>query len=410
VRVPAPLGNVLRPLLDHEVLLILSVSTTLVMLGQGIVGPILPLFARSFGVSTAAIGLTLSAFALARMLTNVPSGLVADRWGRRILLIGGPLITGAGSLMSAFATGLPSLLLWRFVAGAGSAMYMTGAVIVVTDIATNENRGRLLAINQSALLLGITLGPAIGGVVAQVFDLRAPFIVVAVAAFVAAGWNFLRVPETRGLQAQEGPRDTPDEHSAAIEMRPLMLAFTANFMLIGLVSFGVFMGRSGRQTIVPLLGREEIGLGEAAVGGAFALMALINLVMTLPAGAVVDRFGVKRAIVPSALISAAGFMLFGFAGGTVAFFAAAVVLGIGSGMLGPSPPAYIAAVAPDHMRGAVMGMFRTVGDSGFVIAPPLVGYLADHAGYEWSMAVLASVMVFAALLFARFATYDLLRR
>ena len=97
MRFPAPLGRVFRPLLDHEVLLIVSVSTTLVMLGQGIAGPILPLFARSFGVSTAAIGLTLSAFALARMLTNVPSGLVADRWGRRILLIGGPIVTGLGS-------------------------------------------------------------------------------------------------------------------------------------------------------------------------------------------------------------------------------------------------------------------------------------------------------------------------
>ncbi len=45
-----------------------------------------------------------------------------------------------------------------------------------------------------------------------------------------------------------------------------------------------------------------------------------------------------------------------------------------------------------------------------MIAPPLVGYLLDHAGYEWSVAVLASTMVFAALLFARFAPYDELRR
>ena len=69
---PTPFGGILRPLLDHEVLLVVSVSTTLVMLGQGITALSFPMFARSFGVSTAAIGLTLSAFALARMLTNVP--------------------------------------------------------------------------------------------------------------------------------------------------------------------------------------------------------------------------------------------------------------------------------------------------------------------------------------------------
>ena len=170
------------------------------------------------------------------------------------------------------------------------------------------------------------------------------------------------------------------------------------------------MARSGRQTVIPLMGGEEIGLQEGAVAGLFALMALINLFLTVPAGTVVDRFGVKTAILPSALVSGVGFMMFGFAGGTLSFFLAAVVLGVGSGMLGPSPPAYIAAVSPQHVRGAMLGMFRTLGDLGFVIAPPLVGYLADHAGYEWSMAVLASALVFSALLFARFATYEELRR
>ncbi len=86
------------------------------------------------------------------------------------------------------------------------------------------------------------------------------------------------------------------------------------------------------------MGREEIGLEAGAVGGLFALMALINLLLTVPAGAVVDKYGVKMAILPSALVSAAGFMLFGFAGGTISFFFAAIVLGFGSGLLGPSPP------------------------------------------------------------------------
>ena len=106
---------------EHERLLMISISTVLVMAGQGVISPILPLYARQFGVGAAAVGLTLTVFALARLLLNVPLGLLSDRYGRRLLLVGGPVITAVGMIGSGLAPTFAQLLLWRFVAGRARA-------------------------------------------------------------------------------------------------------------------------------------------------------------------------------------------------------------------------------------------------------------------------------------------------
>ena len=127
------------------------------MAGQGVVGPVVPLYARDFGVSASVVGLTLTVFALARLILNVPAGLIADRFGRRVLLIGGPILTSIGMFGSGFANGIGSLLIWRFVAGAGSALYMSGALIYLIDIAPPDRRARYVATNQSVSYTHLTL-------------------------------------------------------------------------------------------------------------------------------------------------------------------------------------------------------------------------------------------------------------
>ena len=113
----------------YEQLIAICLSTVMVMAGQGIISPVLPLYADSFGVSTALVGATFAVFGLARLVTNVPAGLMADRSGRRRLLVGGPLITAVGMFGSGLAGTIWVLLVFRFVAGLGSALYMTGATI-----------------------------------------------------------------------------------------------------------------------------------------------------------------------------------------------------------------------------------------------------------------------------------------
>lgn len=95
--------RVIEPLRENVALLMVCLATGIIMLGQGVISPVLPLYAKDFGVSAAMVGATISVFGLARMLLNLPAGLLSDRFGRRLLLVGGPAITALGSFLSAGA-------------------------------------------------------------------------------------------------------------------------------------------------------------------------------------------------------------------------------------------------------------------------------------------------------------------
>jgi MFS family permease len=402
-------ARVVRPLAENQTLLILCVTTSVVMMGQGIISPVLPLYAESFGVGTAAIGLTITAFGVARLVVNLPAGFISERHGRRLLLFGGPAITVVGSVASGLAPTFAWLLVSRFVAGAGSAMYMTGAMILLTDITSDENRGRVMSIYQGSLLAGVSLGPAVGGFVAQGFGLDAPFYVVAVLALLAMFLSFGRMPETvheARRAARPGGDDNPPSGRGAV----LSLLARPDFLLVCMLSGSIFLTRTGgRLTLIPLLGENRLGMSPALLGAVFTMMTLLNLATLAPAGTMIDRLGRKAVIVPSALVTGSALVLFAVSGNVGLFVIAAVIHGLGTGIVGPAPAAYAADIAPPGLRGVSMGLFRTFGDAGFVIGPVLLGALADLAGFGWALAFNALILVSIALLFAVFARETLRR-
>lgn len=395
-----PVRRALGPLMEHEQLLMISISTVLVMAGQGVISPVLPLFAEELGVGAAVIGLTLSFFALARLILNVPLGLLSDRYGRRVLLITGPLVTSVGMIGSGLAGDIYQLLAWRFVAGAGSAMYMTGAQIYLADISTAATRARFMGTNQGALLLGVSIGPAVGGTVAEFWGLRAPFHVVGAFALIAMVYAYLRLPETRHL-AESAPTPEPAAAGAPRPRRAwLTFALSRDFLAVAAVTLAIFFTRTAaRQTIMPLLASARLGFSAGALGALFTAMSVVNMLLIAPASFIADRYGRKAAIVPSGLVVAGSLLLLGMSSTTLVFVVASMILAVGTSIAGPAPAAYAADIAPPHLRGLGMGMYRSSGDIGFMIGPPLLGLVADATSYGWALAVNAALMGATALLF-----------
>ncbi len=396
------LGRAFRPLREHERLLMISISTVLVMAGQGVVAPILPSFAQSFGVSTFMIGLTLTSFALARMVLNVPLGLLSDRRGRRVLLVGGPIVTAVGMFGSGFAPDIWQLLAWRFVAGAGSSMYMTGAQIYLVDVSTPQTRAMFLGTNQMAISLGVSLGPGIGGITAELFGLRAPFHLVGAAALVAAVYAYWRLPETRHLALSE-PREEPDDRStpAPAGRAWVRMIRSRGFVAVALVTTMIFFTRgAARQTLIPLIAIDDLGFSEGALGG-FLMASSLLLMVLLPAAAfIADRFGRTAAILPGGLII--GVALFGVAASeaVLPFVVSGLVLSVGFGILGPAPAAYASEIAPPELRGLAMGLYRTAGDFGLLVGAPLLGLIADAGGFGWALSTNGLLMIGAVVFFA----------
>ena len=407
-------ARVIRPLAENQTLLILCGTTAVVMMGFGIISPVLPLYAQSFGVGTAMIGLTITVFGVARLVVNLPAGFLSERYGRRLLLYGGPAVTVLGSLAGGLAPTFGWLIASRFVAGAGSAIYMTGAMILLTDITTDENRGRIMSIYQGSLLAGVSLGPAVGGFVAQAFGLAAPFFLVAALAGLAMLWSFGRMPETVHLSrdlattaAREPGGEAPPRQTARQSI--LSLLARPDFLLVSMLTMSIFLTRTGgRLTLLPLVG-DGLGMSPGILGLVFAMMTVLQLIVLAPGGTMIDKLGRKAVIVPSALVTGVALVLFALSGNVWVFIMAAVIHGFGTGILGAAPAAYAADIAPPGMRGVTMGLYRTFGDAGFVIGPVALGGLADLTGFGVALTFDAIVLVSFALLFGIFARETLRR-
>ena len=349
------------------------------MAGQGIISPVLPLFANEFGVGATAIGFVVGIFGLSRLFLNLPSGMIGERFGRRLLMCGGLVLGAAGLFLTGTASSIVFMALWRFVSGAGSAMYMTGAMSFIADVSTPGNRGRLMSLQQGSLLLGTDLGPIIGGFVAATLGYRWPFYMAGMLSGAAALWVVLRLPETRREPAAAQPVAAPRKARRGWDLRVVgRLLANPTFVLLSLFTMMVFFTRTGsRQTIMPLLAVDRAGMSATSLGFLFTFMTTINLLLVLPAGALTDRLGRKAVIMPGALVPVAGLSLFAWSSTMWLFFAGGALLGLGTGLIGPAPAAYAGDLSPDGKTGVTMGLYRTFGDVGFVVGPVLLGMIAD---------------------------------
>ncbi|MEI6136141.1 MAG: MFS transporter, partial [Chloroflexota bacterium] len=170
-------------------------------------------------------------------------------------------------------------------------------------------------------------------------------------------------------------------------------------LLVSIINLSIFATRTGgRQTIMPLLG-AQIGIPIAALGGIFTMMALVNMLLVVPASALADRYGRRWTIVPSGIL--VGLSLFWMAGATTytAFFLAAFVHAVSSSISASAPVAYAVDIAPPGMRGITLGMFRSAGDVGVMAGPPILGLVADNGTFGQALIVNGVFMIVASLTF-----------
>lgn len=369
-------------------------------LGFGSIVPVVALYAEDFGVNQTAIGLTIAVYGMARFLVNLPAGRLADLIGRRSTLALGGLITVVGTVICAVAPSYGVFLVARFIAGAGAACVLTAGQIVLADIASPHNRGRVMAIYQGVFIFSVGAGAFPGGWLADRISLAAPFWANAVlaAAVTALAWRF--VPETRGLRSQEdGPSLAGPGLPFGEQLRIIVRA--PGFQLISLVSFTAFFARTGGLfNVIPLLAENEIGLSPGQIGVGIGMISIVGLVLVYPSGALVDRFGRKAVIVPSTLISAVAMLAFGAIGTFAAFIACTIFWSAASGVSGAAPAAYTADIAPPGLTAPTMGLYRALADAGYVVGPLALGAISDVWSTDAALIVTAILLAASGLLFA----------
>jgi len=374
-------------------ILSIYVPSFFIFLGMSIVSPILPIYAESFNVDYTMVSLAISIYALGRLIVDLPVGVIADKFGRRPLMIFGTLILTICSFLNASAPNFAIFLLYRFIEGVGSAMWMTSRTTLLADILKPHERGRVMSYFQSFMLIGSAAGPTVGGIIAVRWGIQAPFYFYALAGGISLALTIFLVKEPDNSQNRhhEGSHFSIPVIKRLLTNRSYMMAclatLTAFFLMTGI-----------RSTIIPLYANTELKLGEEQIGLVLSAATVMNLLMTVPIGYGLDYYGRKPIIVVSIILAALACSLFPFTTSFLTIVVASVVLGIGTSGAQQAPLAMASDATINEPHGLSMGVYRFFGDMGYVIGPIILGLIADRYGLKLPFFFMTGLMLISGLL------------
>jgi MFS family permease len=397
---------------------VLAVIAFVVALGFGVVAPAIPLFARSYGVGTTAIGLAVSAFAFFRFASAFGCGALVERLGERAVLATALVVVAVGTGLAGLAGSFPVFLGLRSASGIGSAMFTVAALSLLLRTAPPAERGRSAATYQGGFILGGIAGPAAGGFLTEVSP-RLPFFLYAGFLLVAGA---VAVSQLRGRPGRTVPAGTPagapsslasaaDQAGgteptagvpaavpaaggsagppagglrAALRTRAYLAALVAN-LGVGWMLFGV------RNSLVPLYVTEELGKTAAWAGAGLLAGSMAQAVGLLRAGRLADSWGRRPSLLLGASLATAATAVLALPAQTAVFLLAMATVGLGASLLSSVPAAVVGDVSPQR-GGRVVAVFSMVADLGAITGPLVAGWLTDTAGFQVAFAVSAAVL------------------
>jgi MFS family permease len=366
---------------------VLVFASFFVAVGFGIISPTLPLFARSFGVSHAQVGAILAAFAFARFATGLISGKLVDHFGERLVYSFGIGFVSVTSFAAGFAQNYNQLLIFRAVGGFGSSMFSVAAGSILLRAVDDDHRARAQSLYNGSFLIGMMAGPVVGGALSG-FSLRAPMIIYGflLIGASASGAFLLRNSALAAKPTAKEERETITLKSA-LALKPYRSA-----LIISFITSWVLFGMS--RSILPLFMVEEIKVSPSFMGLGFTISTIINGVFLLKAGKLSDLNGRRY----SAVLGTSFLTLFILALALTTkpwmFIAASVIVGFGGAFLSTTPSAIVGDVL-EGKGGQVIGLFQMAGDAGAMVAPLILGAIADGYGYRPAFLISAALMLVA---------------
>jgi MFS family permease len=358
------------------------------MLGQE--RTILPLIARDvFGLTafTAILSFIL-AFGLTKAITNLAAGALADRYGRKPVLVGGWLVGVPVPLLLIWAPEWGWVIVANVLLGINQGLAWSSTVIMKVDLVGPARRGLALGLNEAAGYLAVALTALATGYLAAQAGLRPePFFLGLAIAGLGLGVSVVFVRETRGYVALE-PSDASPLPWRTVFARTTVgdpsLSAASQAGLVNNLNDGLAWG------LLPLFFASH-GLGVAEIGVLVAVYPAVWGIAQIGTGALSDRIGRKGLIVAGMLLQALAIGLMAASSAFGPWFVEAALLGLGTAMVYPTLLAAVADVAAPVWRGSAIGVYRLWRDLGFAIGAVVGGILADRAGMPFAIGAVAAL-------------------
>ncbi len=407
MRAAAPVRLGIRANLGQFGLLVVVNALVGAMLGQE--RAILPLIGEQvFGLAAFTTTLTfIAAFGAVKAATNLVAGSLADRHGRKRVLVAGWLFALPVPLLLAYGPSWGWIILANVLLGVNQGLAWSSTVVMKVDLAGSARRGLALGLNEAAGYFAVALSALATGLVAEQAGLRpAPFLIGLACAIVGLGLSAALVRDTRRHveaeamahdEANAGTTSGPRPGIRAVALRTSLrdpaLSTACVTGMVNNLNDGAAWG------LFPLL-FAGAGLPVAAVGGLVAVYPAIWGVGQLLTGPLSDRIGRKPPIVAGMALQAIALGLVAVGGSAGAWAVAVALLGVGTALVYPTLLAVVGDRAAPRWRASATGVYRTWRDAGFVVGALGGGFLADVFGLREAILAVAGLTGLSALLAA----------
>jgi len=349
-------------------------------LGTGIVLPILPLFARSFGVDYGQAGLLVGAFYFARLMSDLAASAVVNRLGVRRSAGSGLILLAVGALLTGLSPSFWVAVICWASAGAGAGIVFAAMYNALIRGVDRSRMARALSLFYGAFNGGVVAGGFVGGLVASRLGLAAPLF------FLAGIAGALAIVMMRLLREPE-----PAVTAATLEAKPASVltllripGFAAAVVaaLANLWAFGAVF-----NTLVPLFARDRLHLSTLGIGMLYAIALAVEFLAYYPAGSWADTRGRRYVLIPAFALLAIATVSLGWATSVVVFAVLLAILGMASAFSGVPPGAMLADVLPVRESARGVAIFRFGVDVGFTLGPLVAGLTAGAFGFSAAFAI-----------------------
>ena len=387
--------------------------------------PTLPLYGKTIGLSAALSGIVISAPAVALLIGARAAGEFADR-ARKPAMIGGMALIAVSDVGTAFATSLGPLVLARLGLGAGRCISESAERGMLADLAARvpSLRGRALGLQQAVSALGISIGAPLGGLVVETYGARASFLCVSAAAAVSmvaytvlpetvpqsSSYSSSYSAETNGGKSGESIKKAvgaggSGHAEGAGSWRELLR--DNRWKGLALCQSLSCFGFACKIACIPVIAAAILPGGAAGAGALLSAAGLSGLVGAPVGGWISDQVGARVTAMVSGLVSAAGLLLVPvvlaaplpgvWTGG--AFSALVILWSLGAAAQGPALTALAQELSPPGKEATALALPRASGDGVYIVAPFLLGLIADVCppGFECAVAGAATAMGVLAL-------------
>jgi MFS family permease len=370
-------------------------------LGTGVALPAIPTLARSFHVSFGIASGVLTAFLLGGTVGTIPTGWLIDRFGRRRIMLAGPILTATLALLVCVSQNFPELLVLRFLDGWAAQMWLLGRLTGISARAGSNQRGRQVSWMFGMDTVGRLSGPIAGGFIAIAWGLRAPFAAYALLALATLipVLLFIRDVEDGPLHSRSEAVGTRQKLTARQIIQPRLAFFILAFFA-ALARGPIF------ADLFHLYAAFQYNLGPKAIG----LLATSGSATSLPvgflAGWLMDRFGRRRTLIPGFCAVTCAMLLLGLTAllhAPLSWYVAAFLTGVVSQSLTSGSIQTIGAdVAPPEARGFFLGLWNFTNQGGLALSPIAFAFVSDSAGYPSAFVMLAGAALVVAVLLIGF--------